>query len=413
MPTILHWLRSLAGFQSLNRRSVVFLHHSYYHFFYLARALRKRGWDALTVSLEDPNGPNAAFFHGEDLNLYSPNDQLSLAKLRSFFTQAKRRFHLLHFAGDGCMSFFPANFMLDDPPDIVEWRSLGKRVAHTVSGCNSGTAQSSVARWSSLMGSVNVCEKCIWQSRPDVCHDEKNLAWGQKLAKYCDLTFSETIPALDYMQSSSKVIREPVTTALDPVVWNPRLDIPPEHRIERKGGELLVYHAFGNYNARSNEGHNIKGTPAVKAAIDRLQAEGFPVRLIFVTGMKNLDVRYVQAQVDVIIDQLNYGRYGATAREGMMLGKPVICYINPHELRREDELQCLKDVPLVSASESNVYDVLKDLLLNPGKRRSIGMASRAYAMKWHSADACAERYERIYDGLMLRNSHASEVRSSA
>ena len=25
---------------------------------------------------------------------------------------------------------------------------------------------------------------------------------------------------------------------------------------------------------------------------------------------------------------------------------------------------------------------------------------RAFAMKWHSADACAERYEAIYDSLM-------------
>ena len=60
-----------ASRRALPRRSVVFLHNSYYHFYYLARALRKRGWDAVTVSLEDPTGPNALYYHGEDLNLFS------------------------------------------------------------------------------------------------------------------------------------------------------------------------------------------------------------------------------------------------------------------------------------------------------------------------------------------------------
>jgi len=38
------------------RRSVLFLHHSYYHFYYLAKALRRRGWDAVTVNLEMSGG---------------------------------------------------------------------------------------------------------------------------------------------------------------------------------------------------------------------------------------------------------------------------------------------------------------------------------------------------------------------
>ena len=65
-PLVRHWKRSRR-----QRRSVVFLHHSYYHFYYLALALRKRGWDAVTGSLENPPGPNYHFYHGADINLYS------------------------------------------------------------------------------------------------------------------------------------------------------------------------------------------------------------------------------------------------------------------------------------------------------------------------------------------------------
>jgi len=50
--------------------------------------------------------------------------------------------------------------------------------------------------------------------------------------------------------------------------------------------------------------------------------------------------------------------------------------------------------------EHTIYEVLRDLLLDPAKRAAICQASRTYALKWHSADACAERYERLYDNLM-------------
>jgi hypothetical protein len=44
--------------------------------------------------------------------------------------------------------------------------------------------------------------------------------------------------------------------------------------------------------------------------------------------------------------------------------------------------------------------VLKTLLTDRARREAIGKESRAFAMKWHAADACAERFERVYDRLM-------------
>jgi hypothetical protein len=382
-----------------NRRSVVFLHHSYYHFYYLAKALRRRGWDAVTVSLEDPSGPNAGYYHGEDINLFSPSYAQFLKNIREFHEHAKRRFSLLHFAGDGQMSFFPQDFASDEPWDILEWKRSGRKVAYTISGCNSGVAQSSVTQWSRTDGGVSVCDKCPWQHEPAVCSDEKNLAWGRKVERFCDVIFTETSPALDY-QTSAKAVREPTTMCLDPSFWRPDLPVPRRFGILRKKGELFVYHAFGNMDLRVRNGRNIKGTGAVRTAVERLQAEGLLVRLVFVTGMKNAEVRFMQVQCDVIVDQLNYGRYGATAREGMMLGKPTVCYINRNEPEPKHRLACMSELPLISATEHTVYEVLRELLFDPGKRAEIGQASRAYALKWHSADACAERYEHIYDNVM-------------
>jgi len=389
-------------------RSVIFLHNSYYHFYYLAKALRKRGWDAITVSLEDPRGVNSIYYHGEDLNLFSDHpakfahtlSQLDY-NMKEFFAHAKNRFRLLHFAGDGLMSFFPGNWgwRNDDPWDILEWKAQGNKVAYTISGCNSGVAQSSVMWWSSIGEGEVVCNKCVWQLHPEVCNDVKNLEWGRKVQKHCDVIFTEAGPALD-AQAGWKCVREPTTTCLDPMFWRPDLEVPSKFRIGRGAAEMLVYHAMGNYALRTGNGRNIKGTPAVLRAIGRLQKEGVPVRLVFVTGRKNTEARFLQVQCDVIVDQLNYGRYGATAREGMMLGKPTVCYINRNELSPEDTLLSLSEVPLVSATERSIYEVLKDLLLRPEKREAIGKASRAYALKWHSMEACADRYEQVYDRLM-------------
>ncbi len=390
-------------------RSVVFLHNSYYHFYYLAKALRKRGWDAISVSYEDPiNGANVNYYHGEDINLFSPNPEELHENIEDFFDQAKERFALMHFAGDGLLSFFPENYVKEHPEDIIEWRSLGKKVAYTVSGCNSGVAQSTVMQWSAMDDGKIVCDTCMWQNIPDVCNDKKNLDWGIKVDKYCDLIFGEAVPSLDYMDSH-KAILEPLTMCLEPKVWCPELPVPEHFKIAKNEEEILIYHAVGNYELRTQgDGRNIKGTPAVFKAIERLKSEGIPVRLIFVTGMKNIDVRYIQVQADVIVDQLNYGRYGATSREGMMLGKPVICYINKYEKKPNYKLSCLDELPLISAGEETVYEVLKELVLDPDKRHKIGKQSREYALKWHSPDACAERYEEIYDRLIYNQGETSQ-----
>ena len=176
--------------------------------------------------------------------------------------------------------------------------------------------------------------------------------------------------------------------------------MPDKYKLRREPGELIVYHAVGNFETRARGGRNIKGTGAVLAAVERLRTEGLNVRIEFVTNVPSRDVRFIQVQADVIIDQLNYGRYGATAREGLMLGKPTVCYIDQGEPEGQQRLESIRTCPLVSATEDTVYAELKALLQDEARRRSVGEESRLFALKWHSADACAERFEGVYDRLM-------------
>lgn len=399
-------LRSVEDDVAAGGRSVLFLHNAYYNFLHLAAALRRRGWDAVSVSIEDPSGPSASFYHGEDVNLFDADPELYRRKIEDFYATVAERFRMVHFYGRGHMSFFPAFFDNSEhydvlPADFMNLRQRGVKIGYTVCGCLDGVAQSSVHRWS------GACDKCVWQHEPAVCSDRRNLAWGHKVQSYCDLIATEGFPALDF-QDTEKCFREPLTSALDPEFWKPDLVVPERFRLARRPGELVVCHAVGNLQLRSRNGRNLKGSDAVIEAVERLKREGVDVRLEFLTNMSSTDVRFIQVQADVIVDQLNYGRYGAMARESMMLGKPTVCFLHKNEPSESRRLASIEECPLVSATESTIYDVLKGLLADPDRRKQIGSTSRIFALKWHAADACAERFERAYDALFAGTKAVSQ-----
>ena len=375
-------------------RSVLFLHNSYYHFLYLAAALRRRGWDAVLVSNFSPDNYDQQFFHGEDTNLFSKDPEEFRARMYALHELAPDRFRMVHFAGMHIMSLFPDNFHWTGVPwAFLDWKRRGMKIGYTISGCNDGIRQSVYKKHK------DACAKCVWELRPDVCSDVRNTGWGDRLVALCDLVAVEAEYGHEW-RNRPFVHREPLTMVLDPDFWKPDLEVPEAWRLPRADGELIVLHGFGNAETRRTADRNIKGTHAVLAAIDRLQSEGFKVRLEHPTNVPSRDMRFLQIQADVIVDQLNIGRYGAQAREGMMLGKPTVCHIDRREPTGVLELACWDECPLVDATEETIYPVLKRLLLSPEERQRIGRASRAYAMKWHAADSAAERFELLYDRMM-------------
>jgi hypothetical protein len=297
------------------------------------------------------------------------------------------------------MSFSPHQYDSGDAYDQIPWdllhmRRHGALVGYSHSGCLDMVAQSTFRAWSPGM-----CARCPWLERPDICSDSRNLSWGWKVETIADLICAETEPRMDF-KASPKVFRDPLTFALDPEVWRPELDIPDRLMRPREPGEVVIFHAMGNYSARTHgEGINVKGTRAVLEAVEKMRAEGLAVRLDFADDLPSIDMRFVQVQADIIVDQLNYGRYGATAREAMMLGKPVVGRVDMMEPDGGPPSACILETPIVDADEDTVYAVLKALVLDPDRRAAIGAASRAHAIKWWSADVLAERFERVYDTL--------------
>jgi hypothetical protein len=380
------------------RRSAVFLHNSYYHFNCISAALRKRGWDAITVSLEAPDSPQQQFYHGEDIRLFDPDPERMLEQTRTFLRQVPERFGAVHFYGMGQPSLFQAHWENVEAPLAIPWDLLELRrhrvvIGYMPSGCLDGGYQSSIGPLSH-----GVCEKCVWQHRPDVCTDARSRAWNQKLERLCDWVGLEG----DYAtpeRIGPKTVYGPVVTALDPERWHPHLSPPEDMRLEREGNETLIYHAVGNYSIRREGDRDIKGTEAIMEAVERLKAEGLPLRLVFAHQIPSTKVRFVQVQADIVVDQLNYGRYGANAREAMMLGKPTICRLSAEQGGTLGRLRPIDEVPMVHATEETITDALRELVVNKARRLELGRRARAFAIAWHGQDACAARYERVIDSI--------------
>jgi hypothetical protein len=384
------------------RRSVLFLHNAFYHYNHLAAGLRRRGWDAMTVSLESPDSPHQQFFHGEDLNLFHPDPEIMKRQTRAFFSSVPERFGALHFYTKGLPTFFPENGdryedasrserIVTLPWDMMELRRHRVIIGYMAAGSMDGARQSSIRKISR-----GLCEHCVWETRPDICNDIDNYLWAQRLEAMCDWIGLENDWATEE-RISDQYVRYPVITAMDSDMWRPDLIPPEEMRVVRQPGEILVYHAVGNYATRRLGRRDLKGTGAVMAAVERLKAEGVPVRLIFATNVPSRVVRFLQVQADIVIDQLNYGRMGANARESMMLGKPLIVKMDPRQTAPLPELNYIAEAPVVNANEDTVYEALKSLIQQPERREELGREARAFALKWHSSDTAAERFEDVCD----------------
>lgn len=389
--------------RSKKKGRVLFVGQLFYHTWYLSRALRELGWRADLLNW-DTNEANQKFYHGEDFK-FSRNEPHTLLKQLWFYFTALFRYDIFHFSNAYGMSFgspihtffkrrgFPAY------TEVKLLKILGKKIVYSNNSCLDGVSQSSFRTW----GDEPVCNVCTWQNVPEVCSDERNLAWGKLRNSLADYQCTLGGNRKDY-NDDPRVHEEPGFYCLDPEFWHPDLIVPEKYRWNYPPGTVKIYHAVGNYDQRTNAETkvNIKSTHIYVPLIARLKSEGYPVELIFVKDVPNKEVRFYQVQADIVVDMLTFGFFGANIREALMLGKTAVCYLRPEwlESMRREIPEYVDELPVISATPATVEDVLKDLILHPEKRAEIGRRSREFAVKWHSADAGGQRLSQIYLNLL-------------
>jgi len=380
---------------------VLFVGQSYYNTWYLSRALRKIGWQADVLSV-DSDPASQMYYHGQDFSFSNRRHDL-LSQFR-FYIRALRSYDIFHFCNAHGMSFgalihWYARKLLPPASEIRLLKRLGKKIVYSHNGCLDGVSQSSFRKW----GPGPVCDECAWRDVPSVCSDERNLSWGRlrnNLADYQCLLGGNRV---DY-NDDPRVHEVPEFYCLDPQVWNPELLVPTNYRLPYSAEVVKIFHSVGNFDSRTDAAtnRNVKSTHIIIPTVERLKAEGHRVELIFFKDVPNLKLRYYQAQADIFVDMLTFGFFGATVREAMMLGKPAVCFLRPEwlESMRREIPEYVEELPVISATPQTIHSVLNDLIKDPERRREIGRRSRSFAVKWHSAEAGARRFDQIYTELL-------------
>jgi glycosyltransferase involved in cell wall biosynthesis len=385
------------------RGRVLYVGQSYYHAWYLSRELRKIGWKADVLNWDPTESNNRLLYHGQDFSFKYGGVRDFISQL-IFFIRSFFRYDVFHFSNAHCMKFgryidhlFRA--ISSEYSEVKLLRAFGKKIVYSNNGCLDGVAQSIFSKWPP----ESVCSICYWRDMADVCSDKKNLKWGKIRNSLADYQVTVGGNRVDY-NNDVRVHEVPEFYCLDHKLWDPGMPIPKNYEIDASRDTVKIYHAVGNFKTRTNlkNNVNIKCSHIYIPLVERLKAEGYKAQLIFCQDIPNKDVRYYQAQADIVVDMLTFGWFGANIREGMMLGKPCVCFLRPEwiESVRMELPKYIEELPVINATIDSIYDVLKDLIRDPAKRKELGRRSREFAVKWHSAEAGARKFDLIYSKLL-------------
>jgi len=385
------------------RKSVLFAGQCYYNCFYLSRALRNRGWKADLLNW-DSNENSQIYYHGEDF-LFLYDEKYSIYDHLFFYLKSLFIYEIFHFSNAHGISFSSilnvwfknkqyANF------EIFFLKKCGKKIVYSNNACLDGVSKTAFSKWKPF----SVCSICKWNEVPEVCSDERNLSWGQYRNTVADFQINLGGNRADFNLDSS-VHEVPEFYCLNPDIWDPSLPIPNELQLKDRDEKILLYHGIGNKRLRtSEEGINIHCSHIYFPIVDKIKKDIPNIEIISPSDVPNKKLLFIQSQCDIFLDMLTYGWYGAMAREAMMLGKPVICFIRPEwaESVKAEIPEFIEQLPIVSATQHDVEEKIRDLAKNEKMRKEIGIKSRKFAIKWHGMESGGKRFDEIYSKLMVR-----------
>src|SRR5215207_7785182 len=159
--------------------NILFAGQAYYNAWYLSRELRKLGWRADVLNW-DRNRSSDLYYHGQDFRLEGHDGRRTLWRHLAFYVLALCTYDIFHFSNangirfsDRLHDYFAERF--GPGAEIRLLKRLGKKIVYSNNGSLDGVAQSSFDRY----GEPHVCTDCPWRDRPEICSDERNLAWGR------------------------------------------------------------------------------------------------------------------------------------------------------------------------------------------------------------------------------------------
>jgi glycosyltransferase involved in cell wall biosynthesis len=262
----------------------------------------------------------------------------------------------------------------------------GVKFIYIPSGCKDHVSK---ALWSQV-DNGNVCGNCGYEPK---CSDRINTTNFRLVRAVATTAVVGDGQITDEFRESRLRYK-----SIDLELYQPDLMIPRQFRLPiTEGVRVLHSHSL---EGRNLNGKNIKGTQFVISAVEKLKAEGQTVELVNLSEIPSRDMRYYQAQSDIVVDQLIYGGVGSTALECMSLGKPVICYLRPSWLvLLSSHFSEWLDCPIVSATPETVFMELKKLVVDEPYRRRVGEQSRMFAERFLDVRNNVKELEDLLESL--------------
>ena len=266
----------------------------------------------------------------------------------------------------GLGRLFGANFLIE----LWLAKLFGVKLIFISTGCREEDSK----EINTLLDDGNVCGNCGMWNR---CDDKLNNITFSRVNRFFDLAIGTgTMDSTQYKMTHFKY------KVIDLYEWRPELEIPREHILPVTENIRIMHSAYLAKSGRDWRGRNIKGSPFILEAIERLKNEGYSVEYFYVHDKPSNQMRYYQAQADIVVEQLIYGWWGSTFIEAAALGKPVVCYLRPSW--KEFFFKTFPEysnLPVVEANTNSIYPVLKKLVTDHGYRIQKGKEARLFAEK--------------------------------
>lgn len=359
--------------------NILFMSPDYHCSFIYADKLKEMGHECKIFVPDDY--PINLLYNNKNIIFFKSNNRfLKLAwKIKCIFKFSQYDIQIYY----GCLDYLNIKIPLFNF-DLINlilffYKILKVKIIYVPSGCNDEELKENFKKFDN----GNVCFNCGVSSN---CLDQVNKKKFALVNKFSDLNIG-----LGCYKSNSINLTHLKYKIIDLEKWSPNISIP-NYINKFDKNKIIILHSFFDKN-RINEGKNEKGSQYVYRAFERLKSEGYNIEYVYLNNIKSSDMRYYQIQADIVVEQLIYGWWGSTGVETMSLGKPVICY-----LRRSWKEFFFKQfpeyskLPIIEASPKNIYEVLKELIINPELREKKGKESREFAKSYFNPDKNAKDF---------------------
>lgn len=163
----------------------------------------------------------------------------------------------------------------------------------------------------------------------------------------------------------SQLMLRPYYNLLIPILYHKFSELPIQNKIP------VIVHAPTSVG---------KGSKYVEPVLNQLKDEGVQFEYVKIENMPRENALKIYEGSDIIIDQLLTPGGGKLAHEGLAMGKVVLTLMGHGKYDQKKPTEC----PLVDVDQNNLYDVLKELIVNVNKRQEIASKGRPYIEKYHN-----------------------------